>query len=225
MTDTGQPSLLSRLSAEDLDALCARASSRRYTRDEVIISHQDERRDIYLVRAGRARVTIFSQQGRAVDYRDIGPGEIFGEMSAIDRAPRSASVVAVEDVEAFCLSEAEFHRLLDERPGIARAIMAHLTFQLRRMTERVLELSTLRVRDRLILELLRLSEGGQQDHHEIRPAPTHHELAARLGTHREAVSREMSHLAKQGLVKKREGTLILGDREALRALLANVAGE
>jgi hypothetical protein len=88
------------------------------------------------------------------------------------------------------------------------------------MTDRVFEFSTLVVRKRLILELLRRAEeieplNGQVS---ISPAPTHFELAARISTHREAVSREMSVLAKKGLIERRGGRLILHDLAVLERL-------
>ena len=99
-------------------------------------------------------------------------------------------------------------------------LLEHLSTQLRRMTDRVFEFSTLVVRKRLILELLRWArETGPADGQVcITPAPTHFELAARISTHREAVSREMSALAKKGLIEKRVSRLVLRDVAALEAL-------
>jgi hypothetical protein len=88
------------------------------------------------------------------------------------------------------------------------------------MTERVFEVSTLVVRKRLILELLRRAEEIEPIDGEIsiNPAPTHFELAAKISTHREAVSREMSTLAKRGLIEKLGSRLMLHDVEALEML-------
>ncbi|MCU6313095.1 helix-turn-helix domain-containing protein, partial [Enterobacter cloacae] len=80
--------------------------------------------------------------------------------------------------------------------------------------------STLVVRKRLILELLRRAEeiGPVNGQVSVDPAPTHFELAAKISTHREAVSREMSALAKRGLVERRNGRLMLRDLPALEVL-------
>ena len=93
------------------------------------------------------------------------------------------------------------------------------------MTDRVYEFSTLLVRDRLIRELLRLAGDPQPSSNEaaITPAPTHVELAAKISTHREAVSRAMSALAKEKLITKRSGTLVLRDLSALRELASRAA--
>ncbi|MER9865416.1 helix-turn-helix domain-containing protein, partial [Mesorhizobium sp. M0185] len=96
-------------------------------------------------------------------------------------------------------------------------LLEHLSAQLRRMTERVFEYSTLVVRKRLIVELLHRAEKAALVDGEvsISPAPTHSELAATMSTHREAVSREMS----DRLIEKRGSRLLLHDVSALRALV------
>jgi len=80
------------------------------------------------------------------------------------------------------------------------------------------------VRDRQIRELLRLAEeaGIEDGRAEIRPAPAHHDLAHRISSHREVVSREMSALAKAGLVEKRRGALVVKDTDCLLSLLRDI---
>jgi CRP/FNR family cyclic AMP-dependent transcriptional regulator len=206
-----------KLSEADRDVLAGRWAVRRYRRDELVIAHEDTGRDVFFVLEGRARATLFSEGGRAVAYRDIECGDIFGELAAIDGKARSASVVALEPLSAARLPEAAFREIVDTRPTFTWALMEHLSGQMRRMTERVYEFSTLVVRKRLIRELLRLA-GDQGDKAFVTPAPTHFALAAMISTHREAVSREMSSLAKRGLIEKRGATLILLEPDILRSL-------
>jgi hypothetical protein len=92
----------------------------------------------------------------------------------------------------------------------------------RLLTERVYEFSTLVVRKRLIKELLRLAEQGGENDARIDPAPRHFDLAARISTHREAVSREMSALAKKRFIGKRGRALVLLDVAALTALCSEM---
>jgi CRP/FNR family transcriptional regulator, cyclic AMP receptor protein len=211
---------LSRLNQADQAALAARWAVQHYQREEVILAHDDFGRDVFFVLEGRARATIFSEGGRAVAYRDIGAGDIFGELAAIDGKARSTNVVALEPVRAAKLPEAVFHDIVNTHPGFTWALLEHLSGQMRRMTDRVYEFSTLVVRKRLIRELLRLAEGANSGEGEvsIKPAPTHFDLAARISTHREAVSRAMSELARRKLIEKRRGALVLRDLETLKTL-------
>jgi CRP-like cAMP-binding protein len=211
---------LSALPTADRDALAARWSTRSYARDETILSHAEESSDVFFVVEGRVRATAFSEDGRAVAYRDIESGGIFGELAAIDGRERSATVVALEPVRAARLSRSVFRDLVESRPAFAWALLNHLSSQVRRLSDRVYEYSTLVVRGRLIRELLRLAEaaGASGNQATISPAPTHFELASKIGTHREAVSREMSALAKRKLINKRSGSLFLPDLAGLRGI-------
>ncbi len=214
---------LDRLSAADRTVLEELFVVRDYTHGEAVISHLDEDRDVFFVLEGRLRATLYSRSGHEVDYRDVGPGDMVGELAAIDGAPRSATVEALEQARLGRLSASAFRELVRTCPGLNAILLEHLSAQIRRLTERVFEFSTLAVRDRLIRELLRLAEasGGQEGRAEVRPAPTQFELAHRISSHREVVSREMSALAKAGLVVKREGALIVSDLDQLRSLITD----
>jgi CRP-like cAMP-binding protein len=149
---------------------------------------------------------------------------MFGELAAIDGEPRSASVLALKSALIGRLSQAAFEDLVDNHRSFAWTLLAHLSSMVRDMTGRIFEYSTLPVRERLVLELLRLADSDAIDSNKavISPAPTHFDLAARISTHREAVSREMSALAKQGLLEKRAGILQLHNIGALKALCSSL---
>ncbi|HWT30876.1 MAG TPA: Crp/Fnr family transcriptional regulator [Propylenella sp.] len=221
MTASGD--FLSRLAEEDRAALAARWAVRQYQRDEMIIAHDESGRDVFFVLEGRARVTVFSERGRAVAFRDMEPGDIFGELAAIDGRARSASVVALEPMRAARLSDTAFRQIVNARPTFTWALLEHLSAQVRRLTDRVYEFSTLVVRKRLVRELLRLAGAAEQREGPalIAPVPTHYELATRISTHREAVSREMSALAKRKLITKSGSNLLLRDLDILKALAAS----
>lgn len=217
---TSPNSFLSSVAEPDRAALADCWAVRSYGRGEMILAHDEHGRDVYFVLEGHARATVYSEGGRAVAYRDIGPGDIFGELAAIDGKPRSASVVALDSVRAACLTEGAFRSVVNSRPGLAWALMTHLTLQVRRMTDRIYEFSTLVVRKRLVRELLRMANdpGDGTGQASINPAPTHFDLAARISTHREAVSREMSALARRKLVVRRGKSLVLTNVKELEEL-------
>ena len=106
---------------------------------------------------------------------------MFGEIAAIDRAPRSAGAEAIEASEVASLSADEFKALLSTEPTVALATLRHLTAEVRRLSERVLEFSTLVVQNRIHAELLRLAaEAGQQNGEVLlSPAPSLSDIADR----------------------------------------------
>ncbi len=77
-----------------LRALQRRCAFRRYEPGESIVDYLDQTDEVFFIISGEVRVTIYSLAGKVVSFRELGPGEVFGEYPAIDRGPRSASVEA-----------------------------------------------------------------------------------------------------------------------------------
>ena len=105
--------------------------------------------------------------------------------------------------------------------------MEHFVREIRELTTRVFEFSTLAVRYRIEAEILRLTQlspcTGKAAH--IVPAPTHAEIASRTSTHREAVTRELNRLAKLGIVEQRNIELWIKDVDRLATLVQDASGD
>ncbi len=212
------------LPAADLEAVAQRCRWRRYGAGQQVVGHQEESRDVFFVVSGRVRVTLFSVSGKEVTFRDLNAGEMFGELAAIDGQPRSASVIALTDSLIASLSGEAFWQVLREQPEVAAVTLKRLVANVRDLSERVFEFSTLTVNNRIQAELLRLAYAHLQgeDYAVIAPAPTHVEIANRVSTHREAVTRELSRLAQAGVVERRSGKLLVLDVSRLRRMVENV---
>lgn len=173
-------------------------------RGQIIIAEGDEPTEVYLLRSGKVQVSLVSPHGREIILRDLGPDRIFGETAVIDSLPRSANIVALEDSVLARLRGDEFLELLDEIPGAGLWMARLLAARVRDLTERAFELATLPVAARVHRELLRLALENDEpgDHAAVRQMPTHADLAARIGTHREAVTRELNLLAADGILRQ-----------------------
>jgi CRP/FNR family cyclic AMP-dependent transcriptional regulator len=207
--------------ADALAGVAALCSIRNYSSGESVIVHSESSLDAFLVLAGKAQVELYSTDGQRVGFHDLTAGEMFGEISAIDGLPRSASVTAASPCRIVRIPHRHFLALLETNPSFAVAVAQRLASQVRRLTVRVFEFSTMAVRQRLRGELLRLSvpDDASEDAAVIDPMPTHSELASRISTHREAVSREMAWLDSNGIVAKRGRSLAIRSRSQLRALI------
>lgn len=192
-----------------------------------VVTAQDETSDVFFLIRGRVRVINYSADGKAVILSDIDEGGFFGEMAAIDGHTRSASVETLAPCDLLILSERDFLLLLDDEPDITRAYLLHFVTELRKMSQRVFEFRTLGVQNRVHADLLRLARltGAVQGSVTLSPAPTLAEIADRVSTHREAVSREISRMVKDGVLKRSKDSLEIVDVERLDAMVRDAVGE
>ncbi|HEY7646801.1 MAG TPA: Crp/Fnr family transcriptional regulator, partial [Hyphomicrobiales bacterium] len=149
--------LLSKVSEETLKQIERRAKRLNISKGQEIISRWAEQDDVYLLQSGLARVIVFSASGKAVNFRRVDPGDIFGEFAAIDGESRSASVEAVEPCTLLCMNAVSFRELMERDPVFMHAVLEHLVRLLRQMTARIVEFSTLAVKNRIHCELLRMA--------------------------------------------------------------------
>lgn len=175
----------------------------------VIISENDTSNDVHFVLSGRVAVKSFSATGHEVSYMEIGAGAMFGEFAALDDQPRSATVEAIEQTRLARMDATQFRNCLLQYPALSLELSKCLVKKVRTLTERVFEFSTLPVNIRVRLELLRLARAfpSVDDSCILSPAPSHQEIAARISTHREAVSREISMLTRAGYISTARRTI------------------
>jgi CRP-like cAMP-binding protein len=209
--------LLRSAGAEALALAARRATWRQYRPNEVVLDFGDPSDDVFFVVEGEVRVVVRSKLGQEVIFTDLGVGEFFGELAAIDHAPRSASITALVATKLCCIPGQVFLDMVYMSPPLCLALLQTLTDRLRDKSERILELVTLPVRQRLCADLLRLSRPRTGGGRVVSPPPAQHVLAARIGARREAVSRELGELSRQGLVEVSRRAIVLPDPEALAA--------
>jgi CRP/FNR family cyclic AMP-dependent transcriptional regulator len=209
------------LAGSDLDTIAHLCRWQRYGAHQYIIGHQDETNDVYFIVGGRVRVTVFSPSGKEVSFADLAAGKSFGEMSAIDGAPRSATVIALSDTVLASMPAKAFRRVLNGHPDVAAKMMQYLVGMVRKLSDRVVDFSVLAVRNRIHGEVLRLArdQGLDGDTAVITPVPTHADIASRVSTHREAVTRELNALTRDGLIERRDGALVIVDVARLAQLV------
>lgn len=219
---------LEELLPEPLGALLAPHARIVPVRDgQIVIGHQDRSTDTFVVLEGRVRVELHSLAGRDVFLAEIDRGELVGTFSALDGQPRSASVIALGKGVLASIPGETFRTTINSNPACADWMARKLVGHIRLLTERVFELNALAVRSRLHCELLRLAlDAGVRDNRAtLAPAPTHAELATRIGSHREAVTRELQYLQAEGLVVREGRKLAMTDVTKLAAIVRAVAGD
>jgi CRP-like cAMP-binding protein len=129
------------LSADSLKRIQQNCSWRRYEPEEPIVEYLDRSDDVFFLASGEARVIVYSLTGKVVSFHDLGPGDMFGELPAIDGHPRSASVEARTSCLVACMKAASFHDLLQLEPLVLQAVLRQLVGTIRRLSTRVYEFS------------------------------------------------------------------------------------
>ena len=219
MKEAGESGFLTRRVSGDLDAVTKRARRRTFPKGAVLFWEGDPADDVVILVSGRAKAWVSSPDGREVILNLLDAGDIIGELSAIDGAPRSATVTTLEPAEALITPRTDFCDLLAERPGIALELLRLVTGKLRESSQRQLEFATVDALGRLcrcVLDLAdRYGEPGA-DARRVRVPFAQHELAAWTGLSREAVVKGLRSLRTLGWVETNGRWLTLTDEQALR---------
>lgn len=216
--------LLAGVDIDVLESLAKQCRWCRYAPDQRVISRDAKDHDVYLIVSGRVRITAFSSAGREVTFRDVAAGDWFGDLAAIDGHSRSADVDALEETLMASISDVLFRRLLHDHPAVGDRVLKRLAALVRDLTDRVFELSTLGVQHRVHAELLRLAKQAGTGNNTacIDPAPKHAEIASKVSTYREQVTRELSIMVKQGLLQRCGRGLVVPDIARLEKIVAEV---
>lgn len=189
--------LFSSLKDEELEAIARVSVVKNCPKDSLILIEDDEGDALFIIRAGKVKVTSFSVTGKEIIFSILGVGDFFGDMSLLDGKPRSASVISMEESSVYVLRRADFHRIIEKHPNIALKLLKELTSRLRKADERIESLALLDVRGRVAGILLQLAEESGEKTPEgivIRSRPTHQDLANMVGTTRETVSRILKQM-------------------------------
>ena len=204
------PSLLRKVSIfadlpdEIVRDLAGRMRPRTADAGSVIVSAEEPGDSLFVMASGKVKVVLYGETGREIILSILRVGEFFGEMSLLDRQPRSANVVAIEKSELLTLDREAFQTHINQHPSTAMAILAEMSRRLRRADEVIGNLALLDVYARVAGAIRELAqkqgepaEGGLL----IRERPTQQEIAGLIGTSRETVSRALNDFTRRGLLE------------------------
>jgi len=165
-------------------------------KDEVVVSPEKPANDVYFVLKGTFEVSTFSEKGKIVFYRTITPGDLFGEIAAIDGMPRSATVKSLGQGQLIRIGGSDFKDMVETSSDFAAWLVRRYARLVRNLTNRLYEQIAYDVATRILAELIRLAEeaGVVDNRAHIKPMPPHHVIATHCGTTREAVTRELNYL-------------------------------
>ncbi|MGE0311403.1 MAG: Crp/Fnr family transcriptional regulator [Lautropia sp.] len=204
--------LFSGLTDSQIERLAAGSVRRNFPKGRTIVAEGEPSQSLYVLLSGRAKVQRSDTEGKEVILAVLGPGECFGEMSLIDDAPRSASVITLESSDFMSIAKESFKSILMTSPEISMRIMRGLVKRLREADKKIETLALLDVYGRVARVLLDFSEEVGSDRI-VRNKLPRQEIAKMIGASREMVSRVMKGLETEGyIVAMPEGRIMLREK-------------
>src|SRR3954471_2697598 len=207
------------LAPADLDRVAEVTVTRSLGPGHTILREGDESDTCYVVATGHARAIRAHADGRTISLAHFGPGDIFGELAMFDDERRSATVEALDDVEAVAILGPDMRRLIREHPDLAVKLVIALGRRLREANERLSRQSFQTVQSRVAEVLGQLCEQArseQQVERNVLVTITQADIAKLAGSSRESASRFLAVLERAGVVTQGRGRLTVHDPDALR---------
>ena len=199
--------IFSGLPHDTLLQLAAAVRHREFRRGALIASYSDPIDNLIVVASGRLRVVHTSPSGREQIVREVGPGEFLGELGLVAAARYDGDVIAADDTQACMLSKDAVRRAISSSPEASMRLIESLARRLARAEQVMGDLGARDVGQRLAAELVRAAQGGcecsgrRESNAEVLPGPWS-EMAARLGTTPESLSRRLRTFEDEGLISR-----------------------
>jgi CRP/FNR family cyclic AMP-dependent transcriptional regulator len=192
---------------EVLRDIAARGGVRRYPANAVLITEGDQADTLYIIVSGAVKVYAANDAGKEIILNTHGPGEYVGEM-ALDGGPRSASVMTLEPTTCAVVSGAQLREFIVSHPDFALHLIHNLIHRLRTLTSTTKALALEDVYSRVVGLLQRLSV-PDGEHRVLLQRMTQQDIAERVGSSREMVSRIFKELTVGGYVQVSGGRITI----------------
>jgi CRP-like cAMP-binding protein len=198
---------------EDLRKIEGILKEKQFAEGEHIFSEEDQGDEFYVVYEGRIKIYKMSSEGQIKALAYLQKGDFFGEMALLDKSPRSANALTMQDSRLFIIRYEDFQKFLINQPKILLTITQTLCQRLRRADLEIEMFSFKKVRERLILCLVDLVDKYGEETSKgaviISRAFTHKDLSELVGTAREVITRLLKDLEQEKLIKKDNHNLVI----------------
>jgi CRP/FNR family cyclic AMP-dependent transcriptional regulator len=200
------------LSDHELDLVRAVATEKTYPKNAVVLTEGEAGDSLYMIQAGKVKVFIGDEEGREIILKILGPGSFFGEMSMIDKQPRSASVTTLETSTFLVLQHAAFEKCVEQAPTIGNMVMQILAQRVREADRKIGTLALMDVYGRVastLLELAVYTNGKLMVGEKL----SQQDLANMVGASREMVNRILKDLSDRGFISIESKSITIINRE------------
>jgi CRP/FNR family cyclic AMP-dependent transcriptional regulator len=203
--------LFANLAAADLESLTARAVTKTYPKNAILMSEGDETDCMYVLQQGKVKVYVSDEEGKELMLNIHGPGDYFGEIALLDDSPRSASVMTLEPCKLLVITKRDFEEYIMNNPQVAMRLLRDLTQRLRLLTDNMKSLALMDVYGRVARTLLNMATENDGKL-VIGQKLTQQDIANMVGASREMVSRIMKDLATGGYITVARSGITINER-------------
>jgi CRP-like cAMP-binding protein len=206
---------------ELLAALRERCSTRRFDKGEIILNQQETSTEVHYLLKGFAKAQLVSAEGKEVWMNEFRAGAMFGELAVLAGAPRVCSVVAFSPCQTAVFRGESFIELMRSHGELGLIVSRLLAERLNMTSQRLYMASAESLEGRVIVELKQRAvplEVNPQFTHVIRPAPVIAEIARKVGSARESVSRLVALLSRDEYILRKRDEWLLRDPQTLVSL-------
>ena len=218
-------SFLDRLDDEQRAALFASGTKRRYPAGSTLFFIGEDAHEVLVLLDGEVKAIVPAVDGRLVILAVRGPGDLLGEMAAVDGGVRSATIEVIDATEVLAVRVDDFDELLDAHPRILRHLVNVIAGRLRASNRRQLEFGTGDSMGRLCARLVELAERyGETDedgHIRVASPLSQADLGSLSGMSREAVVKSLRSLRSLGWIRNEGRIIVLVDLDSLRGRSAH----
>ena len=190
-----------------------------YSADDSVTFQGELSEHVGFILSGKAKAVSYSENGDETWLGRFSEGEFFGHTSFLTQSPVNFEITAETNLTVLLISINNIRKLFETHSDIGRVFAKDLAARLDVMMRRLVEALTLSAKGRVCAELIRMSNpiGIDPSRHIVRPNPVFVDLALRINSTRETVSRTVSELQKKGIVSREPGALVIQNPERLRA--------
>ncbi|HEX9758830.1 MAG TPA: Crp/Fnr family transcriptional regulator [Nitrospiria bacterium] len=213
--------LFNEFNREDMLILEKVASMSPVKKNEPIFLPGDPSREVYLLKTGRVKISRITENGKELTMALLKPGNIFGELEALDGTPRDTLAEALDDTVLCLIPRDPFLVMLKSKPDLSFRLTKIIGFRLRRIESRIEELVYKDVPTRVAHVLIEMARDfGTQDDKGTRIGIrlTHQEIANLIGSTRETVTATLGDLRRQGFLEFDNRSILITNLDRLSSL-------
>jgi CRP/FNR family cyclic AMP-dependent transcriptional regulator len=200
--------LLNSLSAREQENIKKNVRNLEFRHGETIIAKGTRVQTVYLIAKGRVKDSTCTRAGKEIVFNIFSEGECFGLLSALNAEYSKSDFVAIRDCDVGAIPVSDLRDLMKTSSTLAQSVLTEFGRVASNFSDRLYEMRALDVSERTRAELLRHAScdnvAAESPFFELINLPTHEELANSIFTHREAVTREISNLRRNGVIIKTE---------------------